>query len=114
MKFFRIILAAALCACAAVAAAAQAPLLEKTVVVDLPAQPLPGALISLSRQAGIQIVMPANLLDELRSPALHGPMTLDQAFRRALAGTRLRFHQVGEDIVGIEAQAEGREPQPAK
>lgn len=79
--------------------------LTRTVTVNIPAQKLAAALIELSHQADIQVLMPSELLDASLSHAVSGRMSVQEALGRILAGTHLRFQEVGANAVGIEKAA---------
>ena len=83
--------------------AQQAKVLEKTMHVDVSAQKVSTALIELSKEAGIQLLMPGKSLDKFETPGVHGQMSLREALAELLRGTRYGFHQVGENTIGIDA-----------
>lgn len=66
-------------------AAAQAP----PVPIDLPAQPLSQALAALSKQAGVEIIAPGELVAGRQAPSVRGTMTPSSALERLLAGSGL-------------------------
>jgi outer membrane receptor protein involved in Fe transport len=90
-------------ACGATSAQAQSgrEMLEKTVKVDIRPQKVSTALIELSQQAGIQVLMPGELVEALDSGGVSGEMTVQEAVARLLEGTKLRFHEVGANAIGI-------------
>lgn len=57
------------------------------VKFDLPAQPLPSALMAVARQADVQVLFPHHELKELKAPALSGDFEVAEALARLLAGT---------------------------
>jgi outer membrane receptor protein involved in Fe transport len=73
------------------AAAAQ----EATYNFDIPAQPLPAAIIQFSRQSGIAITAPRELVSGKRSGAVKGSLTATAALTELLSGSGLRF-EVGQ------------------
>jgi len=77
--------------------------LDKVVNVDIPAQPLTGALIMLSKQSGAQILTPADLVGEHSTAGVHGQMSIRDALSGLLKGSPLGFHVAGENTVGIDA-----------
>lgn len=77
--------------------------LEKILLVDVSAQKVSTALIELSKEAGIQLLMPGKSLDNFATPGVHGRMPLREALAELLRGTRYGFHQVGENTIGIDA-----------
>ncbi|WP_298196461.1 TonB-dependent receptor [Novosphingobium sp.] len=92
------LLAAAIILCAAPAQAAldpQHPTVPRRI--DLPAQPLAGALIELSRRTGVLILADPRLLQGLHSTPVRGAAGVAQALAQLLRGTGLQ----------AEARAEG-------
>lgn len=87
---------------AGICARAEDPLLGMAVEVDIPPQQLATALIALSRQAGIQLQMPAEIVAGLHTGGAHGAMTLNDAFAKLLDGTTLTFRSAGTRTVGIQ------------
>src|SRR5258706_7224262 len=75
--------------------------LSKMVKVDIAAQKLSPALIQFSQQASVQILTPANSVDNLTTQGVHGEMSLRDALTRLLDGTPLSFHWAGENAIGI-------------
>src|SRR5262245_16652523 len=78
--------------------------LRKVVRVDIPAQKVSTALIALSQQAAVQVLMPGKLVDGAVSSAVSGEMTLEEAISKLLTGTNLHFREVGENAIGIDAK----------
>ncbi|MDM0091151.1 MULTISPECIES: TonB-dependent receptor [unclassified Variovorax] len=88
------------------AAAAQAPELTAAVFdLELPAQPLASALQALSRQTGLQVFAAGEVLSGLRSPALAGRLTVQQALDRMLGGSGLVAVRSGASQVTIQRAA---------
>ncbi|MBK6412701.1 TonB-dependent receptor [Sphingopyxis sp.] len=71
--------------------------------IDIPATTLPRAIGELSREAGVSIGMDG-LLPNLRTPAIHGRLTVDQALARLLAGTAYIARRVGDNAWRIESR----------
>lgn len=59
----------------------------KPVPFDLPAQPLPEALLAFSQQAQVEVLFAFAEVSTARSTAVHGPFEPEEALRRLLAGT---------------------------
>jgi len=76
--------------------------LNRMVTVNIPAQKLAAALIELSHQAGVQVLMPGELTNVSQSRAVSGRMSVQEAVARILEGTNLRFQEVGDNAIGIE------------
>ena len=88
---------ATLLLCLALQAAHAAPL-----QLDLPAQPLERSLAQLARQAGLQLLMPPDLVRHRQAAALTGAQELSQALDRLLRGSGLRA-RVDGGILLVEA-----------
>lgn len=58
---------------------------------DIPAQPLDTALLEVSSQANVDVLVSSSLLTQITSPALQGDMTLSKALDKLLAGTALTY-----------------------
>jgi len=77
--------------------------LQKLVSVDIPAQRVSTALIALSHQAGVQVLMPGKLVESAISRGVKGTMPLKEALAQLLEGTHLVFQEVGDNAIGIAA-----------
>ncbi|EQB14808.1 TonB-dependent receptor [Novosphingobium lindaniclasticum] len=77
------------CGLAVVACAIATPAIAQERQFDIPAQPLPGAIASLGRQAQLQIVAPDYGLEQIRSRPLKGRMDARAALRLLIGGTGL-------------------------
>jgi iron complex outermembrane receptor protein len=93
----RHIAAAALLLCLALQTAHAAPL-----QIDLPAQPLERSLAQLARQAGLQLLMPPDLVRNRQAAALKGSIELPQALDALLRDSGLRARVDGGTLL-IEA-----------
>ncbi len=69
--------------------------------IDIPVQELPEALHSLSNQTGIQLLFTPENLKGIRSPAISGSMTAEQALERLLQGTPFIYLASGKDTFVI-------------
>lgn len=74
---------------AAPLATAQVSAVSPAYDIDLPAQPLAGALSALSRQTGIQIFAAGDVIAGRRSAPVSGRLTVREALQRLLAGSGL-------------------------
>ncbi|MHC9084789.1 TonB-dependent receptor [Luteimonas sp. RIT-PG2_3] len=74
---------------------------DRVIDVDIPSQALTSGVLALSRQAGIQVLMPTLSVDHLRTLGAKGQMPLQQALSRLLAGTGLSFRVVDARTVTI-------------
>ena len=87
------------------AAGASDGFLKRAVVVDIQAQGVATAILELSKQARVQVLMPGGSLDSYNAAALKGRMPLHTAIERILLGTRHQFRASGDRVVTIEAEA---------
>ena len=81
-------------------AAAQAPS-ETPIAFRIPAEPLADALNQLAQQSGLQILFPSELGAQIRGPDVMGSMAADDALRRLLVNTGLRFEFINARTVTI-------------
>jgi iron complex outermembrane recepter protein len=72
-----------------------------TVAVDIESQPLEGALVELSKQGHIQLVVSTTTLPVKVAGPLHGRLALGKALELLLKGTGLTYRFVGEQTVAI-------------
>lgn len=79
--------------------------LKSVVVVDIRAQGVATAMLELSKQARVQVLMPGGSLDSYNASALKGRMPLHAALDRLLHGTRHRFRVSGDRVLTIESEA---------
>jgi iron complex outermembrane receptor protein len=86
-----------------VACYAQDQGLARVVSFGIAPQKVSTALIQLSNQAGVQVLMPGELTDSKNTRGVHGKMSVEQALDRLLEGTQLRYRLTGENVIGIEA-----------
>lgn len=95
-------IAAAVCALSAlplgVARSANA---TTTFAVDIDPQPLEAALVELSKQGHLQLVVSTNSLPARMSASLHGSMSLDMALDALLKDTGLTYKFVGDHTIAI-------------
>ena len=92
---------------ALVATAAQA---QPSYPINVGADGLEPALLSLASQTKQQIFFPKALVAGLRAPALHGTYTPDEALTQILAGTGLRARRVSAELVIVERPVAARSP----
>lgn len=81
-------------------AAAQGEAAQRTF--DIPAQPLPEALILYGRQSGLQVTADADLVSGRRARPVRGAMSPAEALSHLLAETGLTFRFVGATTVTLE------------
>lgn len=82
---------------------AQALSLSRTVTVKISPQKVSTALLELSQQAGVQVLMPGEIGDQQSTQGVNGEMSLEQALQKLLEGTSLRFKAAGENVIGVES-----------
>lgn len=68
---------------------------------DIPAQPVADALIQFGRQSGLQATSDVNVVQDLRSTAVKGSITWQQALNALLTGTGLTYRLNGT-MVSVE------------
>ncbi|HEY0682591.1 MAG TPA: TonB-dependent receptor [Steroidobacter sp.] len=78
--------------------AAQTAVATRELQFSIPAQELGLALNTWSKQAGVQIAYPAQIVANRRSPAVEGRMSSREALNRLLAGSGL---EIGSDEGGL-------------
>ena len=88
------------------------PALAQTKAFDLPAQPAVNSIPMFAKQAGIQIVAPADKLAGINTRALHGELDRHQALARLLEGTPLVVSSDDGTIVILQV-AEKKQAPPA-
>lgn len=93
------------CARGAAPAPAPAPLLSTQTRFAIPAQPLPGALMALGRQADVQVLAAGAAVADQRSPGARGELSLSAALARLLDGTGLDYEVVGARTVVVRRRA---------
>ena len=79
----------------------------RRVRVDIPAQPLAGALAALRRQTGLPIELRSVIDPALRAPAVSGEMTPEAALRALLAGSGYTARPTASRAVLVARGAEG-------
>ncbi|MGV6874153.1 TonB-dependent receptor domain-containing protein [Pseudochelatococcus sp. B33] len=81
---------------------------------NIPAQPLTNALGQFGRQSGLQVVFPAQVGANVRSTAVIGTFSAEQALSRLLSGTGIDWQVTGEGAIvgGGQASALSGEAAP--
>ncbi len=77
------------------------------VRIDIAAQSLGSALLSLGAQSDLQIVFNPAQLQNLRSPELHGEIEPTQALNSLLRGTGIQYQVEGNRVTLLAAAASG-------
>ncbi len=94
-------------------ATAQSWVQQQTRSFDIPAGPLGTALSAFIRQSGVFLAGTTDMAEGRRSPGVRGEYTVDEALRRLLDGTGLRYSFVGDDTVRLDHGDPGGAAQPA-
>lgn len=76
---------------------------------DVPAQPLDSALLAVSTQANVDVLVPSALVAQFKSTPIKGQMTLTKALDKLLAGTYLQYKVSENQRITITANPK---PQP--
>lgn len=94
---------------AAVAAAPPALAQAAETRFDIPAQPLAGAVTDFGQQSGLQVAVDSTILAGLRSRAVSGTLTAEEALARMLEGTGVLWRFTDARTVTLErpSSAEG-------
>ncbi len=74
---------------------------------EIPAQPLDSALAAFSAVTRIQVLVPGEFTQGLRSPGVSGSYLQDQALGRLLQGTGLSASYIDGDSVTLQRQGKG-------
>src|SRR4051794_13293917 len=80
---------------------------------DLPAQSALTAIPEFARQAGVQIIAPADELKRVRTPALKGSMDVHTALARLIANTGLEVAAVDRGAITLRVARRPALPPPA-
>lgn len=74
---------------------------------SIEAQPLPLALTAFGRQSGYQVSFDAQRFGNLRSAAVSGTMTAEEALRRLLAGTGVTWRYTDTRSIALDPPVQG-------
>ncbi|MDD2759797.1 MAG: TonB-dependent receptor plug domain-containing protein, partial [Methylomonas sp.] len=72
------------------------PLQAETLRLDIPSSSLERALLELSRQTGVELIYPTELVGNLNGPLLSGHYEPEQALSKLLGGSGLSFRRISE------------------
>jgi iron complex outermembrane recepter protein len=75
--------------------------LDTPVSLNIPAQPLEGALLELSKQASFQLVLDSSAVADKYTPDIAGKMPIREALSRMLRDTNLTYQWSGAHTVTI-------------
>src|ERR1700689_1286090 len=79
--------------------------LDTPISFDIAAQPLGGALLELSKQASIQLVLDSSAVAAKNTAALSGKMPIREALNRLLRDTEITYRWSGDHTVTIAPRA---------
>lgn len=96
---------ATLCLIASIAPRNAIAAADPTYAFNLPEELLSDTLVAIGRQTTMNIVFAPETVDDSRSPAIRGELTLEQAIERALSKTKLQARQATANSILIEALA---------
>jgi len=82
---------------------------QESMVFDIPAQPLAGAVTAFGRQSGFQVSVDQATLANLRSAAVSGRMTPEDAMRQMLAGTGITWRFAGGRSIYLTKVPDGQQ-----
>src|SRR6185312_11765334 len=68
---------------------------------DIPAEPVDVALNEFARQADVTLLFSSTLVASVRTPGVHGNLTVTSALGQLLGGTGLGFRQVSPSAIAI-------------
>ena len=71
---------------------------------DIPAQPVPSALLAFSSQSGVQVTSSAEMLEGRHSPGVVGTFTARAALDKLLKGTGLRYDVIDRNTIAIRGE----------
>jgi outer membrane receptor protein involved in Fe transport len=92
-------------------AGAQAGGLSRPVDFNIPAEPLPPALMQFSDQADVQLVSQASGISHSRTQGVSGLMPINNGLDRLLKGTQFSYAFVGGKTIAIKGPVARRQPQ---
>ena len=84
----------------------------RRVEFDIPAQDLDTALTALADRANLKLLFTSEQVAGKRTEGLAGSFTAEEALRRLLAGTGLRYRFMSADTVTLESESSGRAEGP--
>lgn len=79
---------------------------------NVPASRLSGALTTLARQAGIEILFSDTVVGDHTSPALRGRMSVDAALEALLAGSDLTYRRTADGTIVVNLATAATRPAP--
>src|SRR6185312_1815561 len=78
-----------------------APPAQQKINLDIPSQPVAGALTALGQQSGLTIMLAAAAKSDVVSPAVVGEYTPDEALRRILDASGLKADYLDSKTVSV-------------
>ncbi|MGI4746375.1 MAG: TonB-dependent receptor plug domain-containing protein, partial [Janthinobacterium lividum] len=80
--------------------------------LDMDAGRLGETLTKLAQKTGVNLLFSAATVGELRNPSVRGPMTIDEAVHRLLAGSGLLFRRTAEGSIIVYSSGKPRAEEP--
>lgn len=71
---------------------------DREIHFNIPAEPLPRALIELGEQARVQVILPQNVADGFTSPEIKGTLHIREALGKLLRGSGLSYEQTNNTV----------------
>jgi iron complex outermembrane receptor protein len=78
---------------------------------DIPAEDMAAALEAFSETTDMQLSYPSVLVKDVKSKALSGSYTADQALQKLLAGSNLAYRHAGNDVIALAAKGTDSTPE---
>ena len=78
----------------------------QAVSLDLPAQPLAISLLAVGSQTSTNVLFDPPLVEGVSAPEVEGQFTAEEAFRKLLAGTGLKYRFLDEKTVMVISASE--------
>jgi iron complex outermembrane receptor protein len=110
VRITNVLMAAIFLSVAAIQPCLSASDLNTVTHFDIPAGPLPSALLKFSAQSGVQVTSPSELVDRKRSNGVIGDLPAGKALSRLLMGTQLDYDTVDHNTVSIRRDARATTP----
>jgi iron complex outermembrane receptor protein len=87
----------------------QGPVFAQTAAFDIPAEDASKSIPEFARQAGLQIIAPAELVKGVTTRAIHGSLDVHEALRQLLSGTDLTIVSDDGKTIGLAGRQHQRE-----
>jgi outer membrane receptor protein involved in Fe transport len=87
-------------------------LAEVAYKIDVPAQELGNALRSIGRQTSTNVIFEPALVKGLKAGGIHAELTVEEAIRQLLIGTRLAARRTSADTIVVQREPESPPARP--